>query len=95
MCGVVAVRETTQRPPVAPPMADRRGQPSFGLVLLHTLSPYGALASVINLNHPAHYVHWHFFQMSLANVVVIALMILVFVLAVALPFPGSRRRSES
>jgi hypothetical protein len=46
------------------------------------------MASLINLDSPAHYVHWHFFQMSVANVVVIALMIAVFIVAVLLPFPG-------
>jgi hypothetical protein len=43
--------------------------------------------AVINLNTPAHYVHWHFFQMSVANVVVILLMIVVFILAILVPFP--------
>jgi len=45
------------------------------------------LGALINLNHPAHYVHWHFFQMSVANIVVIVLMIVVFILAILLPFP--------
>jgi hypothetical protein len=49
-------------------------------------------ASLIDLNSPANYVHWHFFQMSVANVVVIALMILVFVAAILLPFPGRGRQ---
>ena len=43
--------------------------------------------AVFDLNGPAHYVHWHFFQMSVANVVVILLMIVVFILAILLPFP--------
>jgi hypothetical protein len=52
-------------------------------------------ASFIDLHSPAHYVHWHFFQISVANVVVIALMILVFVAAILLPFPGrSEGRSQ-
>ncbi len=46
-----------------------------------------ATPAVFNLNGPAHYVHWHFFQMSVANVVVIGLMIVVFVLALVIPFP--------
>jgi hypothetical protein len=45
-----------------------------------------ALAA-IDLNGPAHYVHWHFFQMSVANLVVIGLMIVVFILALVIPFP--------
>ena len=48
--------------------------------------------AVVNLNHPAHYVHWHFFQMSVANVGVIVAMLIVFVLAIALPFPKLTRR---
>jgi hypothetical protein len=54
------------------------------------------LAAVFNLNHPSHLVHWHFFQMSVSNIVVIGLMLVVFALAIALPFPGaaSRRRDR-
>jgi hypothetical protein len=54
------------------------------------------IGAVFNLNHPAHYVHWHFFQMSVPNILVIVVMLIVFALAIALPFPGSRaRRSAS
>ncbi len=49
------------------------------------------LAALFNLNNPAHYVHWHFFQMSVPNVIVIVLMIVVFVAAIALPFPTRYR----
>jgi hypothetical protein len=49
---------------------------------------FGAL---FDLNNPARYVHWHFFQMSVANVVVIVLMIVVFVAAITLPFPTRNR----
>jgi hypothetical protein len=54
------------------------------------------LAAVFNLNHPSHVVHWHFFQMSVANIVVIGVMLVVFAAAIALPFPGaaSRRRDR-
>jgi len=31
------------------------------------------LGSVVNLNHPAHYIHWGWFQISVANFIVIAL----------------------
>lgn len=51
-----------------------------------------ALPAVFDLNGPAHYVHWHFFLMSVANLVVIGVMIVVFVLAILLPFP--RRKLE-
>lgn len=50
------------------------------------------LGAVFNLNEPAHYVHWHFFEMSVANISVIVAMLIVFALAILLPFPGSRRR---
>ena len=50
------------------------------------------MAAIFNLNHPAHTVHWHFFDMSVANVVVIIAMIVLFVLAIVLPFPGASRR---
>ena len=55
-------------------------------------SPTMSLAAIINLNHPASYVHWGFFQMSVSNLVVIVLMIVIFAAAIALPFPGSARR---
>lgn len=47
--------------------------------------------AIFDLNHPAHYVHWHFFQMSVGNVIVILLMIAVFIAAILLPFPKHRR----
>jgi hypothetical protein len=45
------------------------------------------LAAIFNLNHPAHYVHWHFIQISVSNVIVIVLMLIVFVVAILAPFP--------
>ena len=45
------------------------------------------LGALFDLSHPARYLHWHFFQMSVANVVVIALMIAVFIVAIADPVP--------
>jgi hypothetical protein len=48
--------------------------------------------AVFNLDHPAHYVNWHFFHMSVANIVVILLMIAVFIAAIALPFPSRGRQ---
>jgi len=51
-----------------------------------------AMGAIVNLNHPAHTVDWSFIHMSVANVVVIGLMLVVFVLALLLPFPGAQRR---
>jgi len=53
------------------------------------------LAAAVNLNHPGHYVHWGFIQISVANLVVIGLMLLTFVLALVLPFPHSRAAAPS
>lgn len=50
------------------------------------------LGAAINLNHPGHYLHWGVIQISVANLVVIALMLLLFVLALLLPFPKGRGR---
>jgi hypothetical protein len=47
---------------------------------------------VFNLNHPAHVVHWHFITLTVSNVIAVGLMLVVFALAVALPFPGAARR---
>ncbi len=53
------------------------------------------MAAVFNLNHHASYVHWHFLQLSVSNVVVIVLMFVVFVAAILLPFPSHRATGES
>jgi hypothetical protein len=53
------------------------------------------LGAVFNLNHPAHVVHWHFIQLPVSNVIVIGLMLVVFALALVLPFPGAARRRRS
>jgi hypothetical protein len=51
-----------------------------------------APAAIVDLNGSGSYLHWGFVQISVANAVVILAMIVVFVLAIALPFPGGRRR---
>ena len=45
------------------------------------------MAAIFNLNHPAHTLHWHFFTMTVSNVVVIVAMLIVFVVAILAPFP--------
>jgi hypothetical protein len=50
------------------------------------------MGAVFNLNHPAHTVDWSFIHLSVANVVVIGVMFVVFFLAILLPFPGAARR---
>jgi quinol-cytochrome oxidoreductase complex cytochrome b subunit len=48
------------------------------------------LGALINLNHPAIYLHWHFILISLPNLIVIVVMLALFILALVLPFVGSK-----
>lgn len=50
---------------------------------------FGAL---LPLTSPGHYIQWHWIQISVANLVVIILMITTFIAALVVPFPGRRRR---
>lgn len=57
---------------------------------------YGSpMAAVFNLNHHASYVRWHFFMMSVPNLLVIAAMVVIFTVAIWVRLPGHRRRGES
>jgi hypothetical protein len=56
------------------------------------LAVTGFLGSIINLNGLGHYIHWHFINISVANLIVIGLMLGVFVLAVVVPFPRHRSK---
>ena len=53
-----------------------------------------ALASagsgVINLDQPGTYLHWSIFTVSVANLVLIAVMVIIFAAALLLPFPKAR-----
>jgi len=51
------------------------------------------MAAIFNLNHHASFVHWHFFQMSWPNIIVIVAMLVVFALAIAIPFPRTHKRT--
>ncbi len=42
--------------------------------------------SLIDLNGTGRYIHWGFIQMSVANLVLIGLMVIVFVAAILIPF---------
>lgn len=53
------------------------------------------MAAIFNLNHHASYVHWHFFQMSVSNVVVIVLMLVVFFAAIFARFPSHGAGGDS
>ena len=49
----------------------------------------------IDLNQPGTYLHWSIFNVSLANLVLIAVMVVIFGAALLLPFPpGTPRRAR-
>ena len=48
------------------------------------------LAALVNLNKRPYYIHWGVIQLSAANAIVILLMIVVFAVAVLVPFPRDR-----
>lgn len=50
-------------------------------------------AAPVNLKHTPDFIHWGVIQISLANLIVVALMIVIFVLAIVLPFPHGKDRS--
>jgi hypothetical protein len=45
------------------------------------------LAATVDLNEKPYFIHWGVIQISAANLIVIGLMVVVFALAVLLPFP--------
>jgi len=49
-----------------------------------------AQIATVDLNHNGHYLHWGVIQLSVANLVVVGAMIVIFVLALVLPFPKGR-----
>ena len=50
-------------------------------------------AALGNLNGPGKYLHWSIFTASEANLVLIAVMVLIFGAALIIPFPGHNRGS--
>jgi high-affinity Fe2+/Pb2+ permease len=56
-----------------------------------TLALLGAL---INLTGPGHFIDWGFIQISVANFVLICLMVLVFIAAILLPLPSRRHHHD-
>jgi hypothetical protein len=45
------------------------------------------LSTAVTLNQPGRYLHWSIFTVSVANLVIIAVMVVLFGLALLLPFP--------
>ena len=52
------------------------------------------LGALVNLSHPGHYLHWGFVQMSVANFVVIVLMVVVFAATLVIPFEPAGATGE-
>jgi CheY-like chemotaxis protein len=71
--------------------ADNEGDGGTMTGRLAALGGAPIVGALVDLNHSAHTIHRGWFLISVANLVVIALMIAVFVLAIVLPFPGRRR----
>ena len=51
------------------------------------------VGALIDLSRPGHYVHWGFIQLSVANLIVIILMAVVFFAALLIPFHKKGGRS--
>ncbi len=51
----------------------------------------GHSPAALDLNQPGSYLHWNVFTISVANLVLIAVMVVIFGAALLLPFPGRRR----
>jgi hypothetical protein len=53
-----------------------------------------AIRALVNLNGPGRYLHWGFIQLSVANALLIVLMVVVFVGAILIPFRRGKRRDR-
>src|SRR5579863_8878234 len=54
------------------------------------ICPSVVLVPAINVNQPATFVHWSIFDVTVANLVLIAVMVAIFGAALLLPFPKGR-----
>lgn len=52
------------------------------------------LATVCAMDQPAGYLHWGFILISWPNLIVIGLMVVLFAVALILPFPGHASSQE-
>jgi hypothetical protein len=84
--------EGTARLNLAVSKARVEGPTEFGTFgLLHILLRN---ASVFAMDEPAGYLHWGFILISWPNLILIGLMVVLFALALILPFPGHRSPPE-
>jgi hypothetical protein len=55
----------------------------------------GYLVAAVDLNGPGHYLHWgSIFTISVANLALVAVMVVLFAAALLIPFPGHSRSEE-
>src|SRR5215472_4122532 len=59
--------------------------------MLTTTALAGHVPLAIDLNQPGSYVNWNIFTISVANLVLIGVMVVIFGAALLLPFPGRNR----
>jgi hypothetical protein len=50
--------------------------------------------AAVDLNGPGHYLHWSIFTVSVANLALIAVMVLIFAAALLIPFPDHARSDK-
>ncbi len=48
------------------------------------------LSAPVSLDHPGHFLHWGVLQISAGNAVLVLVMLVLFALALLLPFPKGR-----
>ena len=53
-------------------------------------APHDVLGAAVDLSHPGHYLHWGPISISYANLVVVGIMLLLFALALFVPFPREK-----
>ena len=58
---------------------------------LTTFPPSSQFVAAVDLNGPGHYLHWSIITVSVANLILVAVMVVVFGAALLLPFPGHTR----
>ncbi|MCU1494498.1 MAG: hypothetical protein JWO62_2262 [Acidimicrobiaceae bacterium] len=52
------------------------------------------LLAAVNLDQPGRYLHWSIFTVSVANLVLIAVMVVIFGVALLVPFPKGRHHDD-
>ncbi len=60
-----------------------------------TLAPSGPAHASGLLSGHSYYLHWGVIQISLTNFLIIVAMVVLFVLALLIPFPGGARADRS